>query len=248
MLNQHTLEQLRELKFTGMLQAVESQMTNPELQSLSFEERLALIVDSEVHERTQRRVKRLETQAKLKHSNACIEDIIYQPGRGLDKSKIASLVLCQWIDKSQNLIITGPTGAGKTWMTCAFAKAAIRLGKMVLYYRVSRLLEETEIARADGSLPKLRAKIAKSRLLVLDDWGLSPLTDMGRQDLLEYVDDRAGNGSIIISSQLPEDAWYRYIDEPTLAEAILDRIIHSSHQIELKGGSMRKTLGLKEEK
>lgn len=244
MLQQQTLEQLHRLKLAGMTKALEQQIDAPNLQNLSFEERLGLLVDAEVQERAQRKETRLLRQAKLKAPNACIEDINYGARRGLDKAQLASLGLCQWIEKHQNILITGPTGVGKTWLACAFGMAAIRQGRPVIYHRISRLLEETEIARADGSLPKLRTKIAKCELLILDDWGMSPLTSTGRQDLLEFIDDRTGSGAVLIASQLPVKSWYEYINEPTLADAILDRIVHRSHKITLSGGSMRKKLGL----
>lgn len=247
MINQQTLEQLQILKLVGMSWAFEMQMNEPNLQSLSFDERLALLVEAEEQERSQRRITRLTNQAKLKVNTACLEDVNYSSRRGLDKAKVASLALCGWIEKHQHLLITGPTGVGKTWLSCAFGMAAIRRSLPVIYYRVSRLLEETEIARADGSLPKLRGKIAKCRLLILDDWGMSPMNDIGRQNLLEFVDDRTGSGSIIIASQLPIKSWYEYINESTLADAILDRIVHRAHKIEMHGGSMRKKLGLGKE-
>lgn len=247
MLQNQTLEQLQDLRLTGMATALEQQQDNPAHQSLSFDERLGMLVDAEAHERSQRKELRLLKASKLKASNACLEDVHYGGRKGLDKSQIASLSLCHWVDKHQNLLLTGATGVGKTWLACAFGMAVIRRGQPVMYQRVSRLLEETEIARADGSLPKLRAKIAKCQLLILDDWGMSPLTDIGRQDLLEFVDDRAGSGAIIIASQLPVKSWYDYINEPTLADAILDRIVHRSHKINLSGGSMRKKLGMDKE-
>ena len=244
MLNEATLEQIKSLKLAGMAQALEQQLASPQSQTLSFEERLGLLIEAEVNDRTYKREIRLKSQAKLKHSGAYIESINYRTGRGLDKAKISSLALCQWVDDHQNLIITGPTGVGKTWLSCAFGMEVIRRGMPVIYMRVGRLLEEVAIARADGSLPKLRVKVAKCRLLILDDWGLSPLTDIGRQDLLEFIDDRLESGSVIIASQLPIKAWYDYINEPTLADAILDRIVHRAHKIEMHGESMRKKMAI----
>ncbi len=244
MSNQETVDQLKRLALHGMTQALESQLESPEIQKMPFTERLSLLADAEQHYRDNRRQQRLLNQSKLKMRNAYLEDVNYSYRRGLDRSLISSLVSSQWIERSQHLLITGPTGVGKTWIACAFGVQAIRCGMPVSYFRVNRLLEDTEIARADGSLPKLRAKLLKSKLLILDDWGLAPLTDIGRQDLLEYVDDRTGSGSLVIASQLPVKAWYDYINEPTLADAILDRIVHRAHKIEMHGGSVRKKLGL----
>ncbi|MHA6492274.1 IS21-like element helper ATPase IstB [Pseudomonas borbori] len=240
----HTIQQLRELKLNGMAQALEIQLESPGSQSLPFSDRLALLVEAECHNRDNRRQQRLMAQAKLKVRNACLEDVDYRPRRGLDKAQLLSLGQCSWIERHQHLLITGPTGVGKTWLSCAFGMQAIRRGWSVAYYRVSRLLEEIEIARADGSLSSLRSKLAKCHLLILDDFGMSPLTDVGRQDLLEIVDDRTGTGAILIAAQLPVNKWYDYVNEPTLADAILDRIVHRAHKVELRGESMRKKRGL----
>lgn len=241
---QQTLDQLKGLKLIGMANAMVTQLESPNIQSLPFSDRLALLVEAECHNRDNRRQQRLMTQAKLKMRNACLEDVDYRPRRGLDKPQLLSLGQCQWIERHHHLLITGPTGVGKTWLACAFGMQAIRRGQSVAYHRVSRLLEETEIARADGSLSSFRSKLAKCQLLILDDWGMSPLTDIGRQDLLEFVDDRTGTGAILIASQLPVPKWYEYISEPTLADAILDRIVHRAHKIEMRGDSMRKKRGL----
>ncbi|MBB4818684.1 DNA replication protein DnaC [Pseudomonas alcaligenes] len=241
---QQTIEQLQALKLFGMASAMTAQLESPGIQSLPFSERVALLVEAECHDRDNRRQRRLMAQAKLKMRNACLEDIDYRPRRGLDKSQLLSLGQCQWIERHQHLLITGPTGVGKTWLACAFGMQAIRRGCSVAYHRVSRLLEETEIARADGSLSSFRSRLAKCQLLILDDWGMSPLTDIGRQDLLEFIDDRTGSGAILIASQLPVSKWYEYINEPTLADAILDRIVHRAHKIEMRGDSMRKKHGL----
>ncbi|MCG7928156.1 MAG: IS21-like element helper ATPase IstB [Candidatus Thiodiazotropha taylori] len=164
----------------------------------------------------------------------------YSTSRGLDRQVFANLTTCDWITKSLNTIITGPTGVGKTWIACALGQQAARKGMSVIYKRLSRLLEELEVAHGDGSLTKLRTKLAKMDLIILDDWALAPMTAKGRHELLELIDDRIGSGSILITSQLPIDQWHQYIGEPTIADAILDRIVHRSHKIELRGESMRK--------
>lgn len=243
MLIQQTLEALRQLRLDGMAQAVETQRTNAAVQSLSFEERLGLIVEAELQLRENRRLGRLLRTARLK-APACPEDIDYRTQRGLDRQLVASLLTCDWVEKSLNLIITGPTGVGKTWLACAFGQQAARRGIPVVYKRLSRLLEELEIAHGDGSLGKLRAQLAKAKLLILDDWALAPLTVRGRQELLELIDDRTGSGSILITSQLPVDQWHEYISEPTLADAILDRLIHTAHRLTLRGESLRKQRAL----
>lgn len=240
MLIEQTLDGLRQLKLLGMVQALEYQRINTAIHSLAFEDRVAMLVDAERLARDNRRLKRLTRNAHMK-IGACVEDIDYRSSRGLEKRQIASLANCDWIDHGQHLILTGPTGVGKTWLACALGHQAIRRGLPVIYYRFSRLLEEFEIARGDGSLPKLRAQLSKAKLLILDDWGISTLTNRNRQDLMELVDDRTGGGSLAITSQLPIAQWHDYLGDPTLADAILDRMVHSAHRIELQGESLRKT-------
>ncbi len=176
-----------------------------------------------------------------KHGSACLEDIDYRAGRGLDKSRMATLGSGDWIRSQHNLLITGPTGGGKTWLACAFGNQACRQGLSVIYLRVPRLFEELKVAHGDGSFGKRLAQFAKTDLLILDDLGLTPMGQSERSDLLEILDDRVNTRSTVITSQLPVDHWHAYLNDPTLADAILDRIIHGSHRIVLKGDSMRKT-------
>ena len=239
MSRQHTLTALRELKLDGMADALERQHASPSLQDSPFDERLAVLVDSERVARENRRLARLLKQARLK-VEACAEDIDYRVGRGIDKQQVQGLLACDCITQHQNLIITGPTGVGKTWLACALAHQAARRGMPVVYRRLPRLLEELEIAREAGNLTTLRTQLARMKLLVLDDWGVSPLGRRARQDLLEVIDDRVGSGSVAITSQLPITEWHAYLGEPTIADAILDRLVHSAHRIQLQGESMRK--------
>jgi DNA replication protein len=242
MLNQQTIDQLLRMKLKGMSYAYQEQLQQP-AQDLSFEERFGLIVDREWTYREDHRLKRLLKVAKLREP-ACVEDIDYRHPRGLDRSVLKSIVSCQWITKSQNLILIGPTGSGKTYLACALANQACRLGFMTLYVRISKLLQDFQIAKADGSYSKLLAKLAKLNLLIIDDWGLTPLTPAERRDLLEILDDRYNRGSTLITSQFPISTWHELIGEPTIADAILDRLVHPAHKITLKGDSMRKTRSL----
>jgi DNA replication protein DnaC len=243
MLTNPTLETLKSLKLHGMLEALEEQQQTPNIQSLSFEERVALLVDRErIHRDNQRRT-RLLRGARLKVAEASLEDINYKAARGLDKRQITTLATGEWIRRAQNLLITGATGSGKTWIACALAQQTCRQGDSVLYYRVPRLIEELRISHGDGSYIKFLKALSKASLIVLDDWGLTALSAQDRADLLEILDDRVNTGSTLIASQLPVDTWHAYLGEPTLADAILDRLVHHSHRIELKvpGESMRKT-------
>lgn len=239
MLIENTLNTLIKLRLHGMAEAFERQRASSTLQELPFDDRFSMLVDAEYSRRDNRRMARLLKSAQMKVS-ASPEDVDFRAARGLDKRKFSTLLSCDWINLAQHLILTGPTGVGKTWLTCALGQQAIRKGLPVLYRRFSRLLEELEISRADGSLPKLRSQLAKTRLLILDDWGLAPLDARRRQDLLDLIDDCHGAVSLAFTSQLPVDKWHDYIGDPTIADAILDRIIHSAHRIELKGESLRK--------
>ncbi len=239
MLNHPTLDKLHELRFTGMAKALSEQMALPDIDDLSFEERLGLLVDREATEREDRRLQTRLRQAKLKQ-NACIEDIDFKQPRGLDKSLILDLAQCQWIKKHLNLLITGPTGVGKTWIACALAQKACREGFTSLYLRLPRLLQELPIAKGDGTYVRLMARLAKVDVLIMDDWGLSKLIAEQRRDLLEILEDRHDIRSTIVTSQLPLDQWHHIIGDPTLADAILDRLVHNAYKINLKGESMRK--------
>lgn len=240
MLAQHTMTQLKSLKLDGMARALEEQQIMPASQELAFEDRLGLLVEREIVWRDNRRLERLLRQAKLKQAQACMEDIDYRGSRGLDKRLMATLAGCDWIRRSQNVLLTGPTGGGKTWLACALGNQACRQGFSVMYVRVPRLLEQLRIAHGDGSFGKLLAQLARIDVLLLDDWGLTPLQSSERHDLLEVVDDRVNVRSTIITSQLPVDHWHAWLNDPTLADAILDRLVHTSHRVALKGESLRK--------
>lgn len=240
MLIEQTVQTLKALRLPGMATAFAEQQANATSMSLSFDERFAMLVDREHAWRENRRVSRLLREAKLKSSQACMEDVRYGDGRKLDKSLIAQLGSCQWIHAHQNLILTGATGCGKTWLACALGHAACRQGLSVAYVRTPRLFEELRIAHGDGSFGKRLSALAKTDLLILDDWGLAPLDQSGRNDLLEVLDDRTGVRSTVITSQLPVEHWHAYLNDPTLADAILDRVLHSAHKLQLAGESLRK--------
>ena len=238
---EQTLSNLKELRMNGIVQAIEDQRLNATIQELAFEDRLGMAVDIEVQERKTRKLNRLIKQAKFK-IDASPEDINYRTKRGLERQVISNLLSCDYLEKNLNIILTGPTGVGKTWLACALGQQAARRGYSVQYARLSRLLEELEVAHADGSLPLLRNRLLKKDLLILDDWALAPLTSTGRQELLEIIDDRLGKSSLMITSQLPTEQWHVYLGEATIADAILDRIVHQSHLIKLDGESMRKKM------
>ncbi len=243
MLSHPTLHALQTLKLFGMAEALEHQLQQPDLQALAFEERLALLVDREVLTRENRRLVRLLQTAKLKVA-ACIEDIDYRHPRGLKRGQLAPLLTGDWLRTHHNLCLTGATGTGKTWLACAFGQLACRLGFSVRYLRLPRLFEMLRIAHGDGSYLRLLQLWANTDLLILDDWGLDTLTTPDRKDLLELMDDRHGSRSTLITSQLPLDHWHVYLGEPTVADAILDRLLHNAHKLHLKGDSMRKTTPL----
>ena len=239
MLNQPTLDTLRSMKLTGMADAYTQQLEQPETQGLSFDERLAILVDRERAYRESRRQRRLLQLARLRQS-ACVEDIDYQHKRGLDRSFVALLITCDWIRSRHNLHITGPTGTGKSWLACGFGNQACRQGLSVRYERTPRLLDTLRIARGDGSYHKKLALLARIDLLILDDFGLKQLQQQERHDLLELIEDRHGLRSTLNTSQLPIGAWHEYLNDPTVTNALLDRLLNSAHRLELKDESMRK--------
>lgn len=240
MLTHPTLEHLRALKLDGMARALEEQRLLPACDDLAFEDRLGLLVDRERHWRDNRRLDRLLRAAKLKHADACLEDVNHGSGRGIDKRLIASLSGCDWIRQAQSLLLTGPTGVGKTWLACALGQQSCRQGFAVLYQRVPRLSEMLRIAHADGSFGRLLGQLARVDVLILDDWGMTPLDQAARHDLLEVIDDRSTTKSTIITSQLPIEHWHAWLNDPTVADAILDRLVHRSHRVALKGESLRR--------
>jgi len=243
MLNEQTFDKLYGLKLFGMAEGFKELLQQPNLNDLSFEERFGLLVDRQWTFKEDGRLKRLLQDAKLKFQ-ACAEDIDYKNPRGIDKSVILRLLSCDWIQKHQNVIISGPTGVGKTFLACALAQKACREGYRAFYIRSPKLLYHLAIAKADGSYPKTMKKLLRTQVLILDDFGLAPLTDPERRDLLEVIEDRHGSGSTLVTSQLPIENWHEHIGDPTIADAILDRLIHNAHRINLKGGSMRKKLKL----
>ena len=239
MLHHPTLEKLQTLRLSGMYKALTEQMTLPESETLSFEERLGLLADRELTERQDRRLKTRLRQARLKH-NACVEDLNYRAPRGLDKALMLELATGRWVHEGLNVIINGPTGVGKTWIACALAQKACREGYTALYLRLPRLFEDLSLAHGDGRFTRLMAGFAKTDLIILDDWGLAKFTGEQRRDLLELLDDRHGNRSTLVTSQVPVEHWHEVIGDHTLADAILDRLVHSAYRINLKGESMRK--------
>ena len=239
MLNEHTLDQLRTLRLDGMLHAIEQQAISAAASELPFDDRLTMLVQREVDWRDDKRMARLLKAARLKVSAACIEDINWRASRSLDRSLIATLAGGDWLRHARNLLITGATGCGKTWLACALAHQAARAGFSVLYVRAARLFDELQVAHGDGSFARRLTQLAKLDLLLIDDFAISPIGAAERSDLLELLDDRVGTHSTLITSQLPVKAWHTYFNDPTLADAILDRIVHSSHRIDLKGKSLR---------
>jgi DNA replication protein DnaC len=241
MLDHPTHNQLRELKLDGMADAFAELQTQDRATDLGHAEWLGLLIDREVANRTTKRFQTRMRAAKLRHFGAAIEDVDYRTPRKLDKALFQQLATGRWIDERRNLMITGPCGVGKTWLACALGQRACRDNATVIYKRLPRLFAELELAHGDGRFPRVFRSLVKAELLILDDWGPDRLTASQRRDLMEIVEDRYGAGSTLITSQLPVDAWHEVIDEPTFADAILDRLVHNAYRLELDGHSMRKT-------
>jgi len=241
MLSQPTADKLAELRLHALSRAWQDQTEDPSIHDLAFDERMALLVEAEWLDRQNNRLARALKEAKLRISSACIEDVEFAAERKLDRKKIRELSSCQWIENHQNVVITGKTGVGKSYLACALAQQACRKGYRAMYRRTPRLFDELRIAHADGTYPRLLARFARMDVLVIDDWGLAPPKDMDRRDLLEIMEDRYDLRSTIWTSQLPIDTWHDHMGDPTVADAICDRLLHNAHRIVLKGPSRRKT-------
>ena len=241
-MNTQTMTHLRQLKLGAMAAALQTQLEQiGTYEALPFIERLSLLIEQENLSREQHKQERLIRQARFK-LKACVQDIDYQHPRNITPSQIAQLAQGDWINRAQNLLVTGPCGSGKTYLACALGHNACLHGYSVRYYRLSRLLLALTQAKADGSYHKQLKQLAKIQLLAIDDWGLEPLTPAHRNDLMEIMDDRHGHTSTLVISQLPTDQWYASIGDNTLADAILDRLMHNAHRLQLKGESMRKLM------
>ena len=240
MLQEPTVEKLHELRLAIMAEAWQQQQKDAKIGALSFDERFALIVDAEHQARDNRRLTRLLKDAQLRIPQACVEDVASSPTRGLEKAMLRQLASCSWVTEHLNVLITGGTGVGKSYLACALGQSACRKALRVTYRRVPRLLDELALARAEGSHARLLAKLAKFDVLVLDDWGLGAPKDSQRHDLLEVIEDRYGRVSTVVTSQLPVGKWHEWIGDPTMADAILDRLVNNAYKVDLKGPSRRR--------
>lgn len=247
MLTHPLLTKLTQLKYHGMKIALQEQLGQEEINSLSFEDRLMLLLDREITQRNQLRLQLRLKQAKLKQT-ACLENIDFKASRGLDKSQLLSLGSCQWIREHHNVLLVGATGTGKTFIGCALAHRACLEGFSAAYLRLPRLFQELQVAKGDGRYTRFIQQLAKIDVLILDDWGLSPFTEEQCRDLLEIVDDRHKLRSTIVTSQFPIKHWHEILNNPTLADAILDRLVHNAYKLQLKGESLRKKSPTVEEK
>jgi DNA replication protein DnaC len=242
MLIEQTLDKLTAMKLVGMAEALRYQLGSPEHARLSFEERLGLMIDSEWSAREQRKLSRRLRSAKLRYA-ASIEDVDFKHPRALDRQQVLSLGTCSFIPQHHNLLITGPTGLGKSYLACAFVERACRRGYSATYLRLPRLLHELSVARGDGSYVRILERLARFDLLAIDDWLLAPLRDSERRDLVEVIEDRSERASTLIASQLPSKDWHASIGDPNLADSICDRLLHNAHRLELKGPTLRRTKG-----
>lgn len=241
MILNNTIEKMYLLKLHGMAKAFEDQLTNPAVSQMAFEDRVGLLIDREETYRENERLKRLLRQAKLKYHSACIEDIDYSTARGLDKSAMAQIANMTWLKKGHNLLVTGPTGTGKTWLACAIANQACRHGIPTIFYRIPLLLMELQESSGNGDYRKLIKKIAKPELLILDDLGVGVMDSRSRADLLEVIESRSDSKSTIVTSQLPVETWHNFLGSgnKTVADAIMDRVVGGSLRLKLTGDSMR---------
>lgn len=240
-LTQPTVEKLYGLRLGAMALAYQEQHKDAQVSSLGFEERFAMLVDAEHLSRDNRRIKTLLKEAELRIPEACLEDVDASAQRGIDKGMLRQLQSCSWVDQNLNVLITGMTGTGKSYIACALGQTACRRGLRVCFRRVPRLFDELALAKADGSYAKVLRRLGRAQLLILDDLGLGSPSEAQRHDLLEVLEDRYGARATIVTSQLPRESWHEWIGDPTVADAILDRLVHNAYKLDLTGPSRRKT-------